>query len=180
MKVIFLDRDGTINLEPPDGIVDSFEKVKIFPFVIPALKLFSENYFKLILITNQHGINLGRLSEKEFRIINDTILKQLFDSNIAILDTFFCPHLTEEACNCHKPKTGLIDQACQKYPINLPESYIIGDRNTDIVLGKKVGCKTIFVKTGNHQTENTDPDYIAEDLLAAAEYIIKSKRSSKI
>lgn len=174
IKVIFLDRDGTINREPTDGIVDTIEKVKILPSVIPALNLLQSKGYHLLFITNQHGISLGRLTDEEFHKINDYIIRQLLKDNITILDTFYCPHLKEENCDCHKPKTGLINQACKKYQIDLINSYIIGDRNTDILLGESIGCHTIYVKTGNQIQENIDPDFIACNLLEAAEYITKA------
>lgn len=171
MNAIFLDRDGTINVEPADGIVDTIDKVKIFVSVFPALQLLSKNNYALFFITNQHGINLGRISEAQFHKINNYILEKLQNHGINIKDTFYCPHLDSDHCNCKKPRSGLIKQARRKYDINLSNSYIIGDRETDMILGKKVGCRTIFVRTGNNKSlDEITPDCTVENLLEAAKY----------
>jgi len=174
IKAIFLDRDGNVNVEPEDEVVDSLEEIRLLPNTISALKLIKTTDFVLFFITNQIGISQGKLTVKKFHQINNLILKQLKDENIQIEKTYFCPHTHEDNCNCRKPKTGMIDKAVKEHNIDLPSSYVIGDRDSDILLGKEVGCKTIFVKTGFDTMPKTKPDYVAEDLLDAVKYILKN------
>lgn len=176
IKAIFLDRDGTINEEPSDEMVDSIGKVKILPNTLAALKLIKNTNFKIFIVTNQIAIGLGRLTLKEFHQINKYIVSQLRKDGINIKKTYFCPHRPEDNCNCRKPKTGMIEEANKNHKISLPESYVIGDRETDVMMGKSVGCKTILVKTGiDTYTKNVAPDYVAKDLLDAIKFILRSK-----
>jgi len=173
IKAVFLDRDGNVNVEPEDEVVDSLDEVELFPNTIPGLKLLKKCSFKLLFITNQIGISQGKLTVNKFHQINNLILKQLKENDIDIEKTYFCPHSPKDNCNCRKPKTGMVDRAAREYNINLQGSYVIGDRDSDMILGKRVGCKTIFVKTGFDKAPEAEPDYIAEDLLDAAKYIQK-------
>ena len=175
MKAIFLDRDGTIIEEPPDEVVDSIDKIKILPNALCGLESLKDADFSLFIITNQIGISQGRLSIEEFHIFNNHFLKQLESKDIHISDIFFCPHSPEDNCECRKPKSGLIEQAKQKYEINLNQSYVIGDRKSDILLGKEIGAKTILVQTDVDFTEEElSPDFVAKDLLDVANYILSS------
>ncbi len=176
IRTIFLDRDGTINEEAEDEMVDSMDKVKILPNTIAALKLLKNTDFRLFIITNQIAIGLGRLSLNDFNKINNYILGKLRVSGIKIEQTYMCPHLPGDNCECRKPKPGMIKQAYKKYDINLKESYVIGDRETDILMGKKVGCKTILVKSGISKTNDAKADYFAEDLLDAVEFILTNEK----
>jgi histidinol-phosphate phosphatase family protein len=177
VKAIFLDRDGNVNVEPEDEIVDSIKEVQLFPNTIPALKLLMKTDFKLFFITNQVGISLGRLTIKKFHKINNYILNQVEVEGIKIEKTYFCPHSPKDKCNCRKPGPGMLEKAAEEYNIDLSKSYVIGDRQSDILLGKKAGCKTIWVKTGFEKSVKIKPDYEAKDLLEAVKYILKSLKS---
>ena len=172
---IFLDRDGTLIEEPEDEVVDSIQKVLVLPNTIPALKLLVKNEFKLFIITNQIGISQGRLTIRQFHDINNHLFRQLEKEGIRIGKTFFCPHGPNDNCNCRKPKPGMLEEAKRMYGFNLKEAWIIGDRQTDIQLGKTVGCKTILVQTGRGllRKEGAEkPDFTAKDLLDAVKYIL--------
>ena len=97
-----------------------------------------------------------------------------------ITDIFFCPHTPEQGCSCRKPKPGLIQQACQKYAIDLSDAIMVGDSAKDILCGKAAGCgRTILVQTGNGimaqdalAQDNVNPTVVVADLLEAARWII--------
>ena len=174
-RIVFLDRDGTMIEKPEDGNVNSIQKIRILPNTIPALKLLTANKFKLFIITNQGDINKGTLTIEQFYKFNNHILRQLENEGVHIEDTFVCPHTPQDNCNCRKPKSGMLEAAEQKYGLNLKGSYVIGDRKTDIQIGKNVGSKTIFVLTGKDSPNKTmKPDFIAKDLLDAAKYILSN------
>lgn len=172
MKVVFLDRDGTVILEPPDERVDSVEKIQLFPDTIEALSQLAKRGFSAILITNQVGIAEDRISQKEFEVINAEVINKLQPSGINILKTYVCPHSPEDACECRKSKPTMILRAAKEFNIDLSQSYMVGDRLSDIMAGVNAGTKTILVQTGNNPVISDKATYTAANLLEAVKYIV--------
>ncbi len=170
-KIIFLDRDGTIIFDPEDERVDREDKIKLFPDSIEALKYLADNNFSVILITNQAGIAEGRITIQDFDRINNKVLEMLAPSGIKILKTYLCPHSPEDNCKCRKPKPTMIWEAAREFNIDLTKSYMIGDRESDILAGINAGTKTVLVKTANKPVEVKEATYTAPTLLDAVKYI---------
>ena len=183
MKAVFLDRDGTINHEEPNYLLD-LKKLKIFEESFEAIQLLNYHGFKTIVVTNQSCVGRGFLEEQELQKIN-ALLKQKLAERKAVLDSiYYCPHHPNDQCTCRKPKIGMFEQAVKDHAINLKKSFIIGDREFDIHAGKRAGCKTILVLTGaGKQTqeflqENSEqPDFIAPHILDAVRWIIRQPAS---
>ncbi len=173
MKAIFLDRDGTIIYDPEDERVDKIEKIELFPDTIEALRKLSELDFSIFIITNQAGISEGRIDEKAFWEIQSVVLEKLTPSGIQIMKTYMCPHGPADGCPCRKPKPTMLLQAAQEFDIDLGNSWMVGDRESDVLAGKSAGTKTILVKTANVPVESKDATYTAPTLLDAVEYISK-------
>lgn len=171
MKAVFLDRDGTLIVDPPDLRVDSISKIHLFPDVFKAMKKLASLDYKVFLVTNQAGIAEGRLSDKDFHRLNDILLELLEPTGVKIAETYYCPHGENANCDCRKPKPKLLLDAAKQHDIDLAQSWSIGDRESDIQAGKAAGTRNILVKTGNHPVENTEADHTAKDILAAVEYI---------
>lgn len=171
MKVVFLDRDGTIIVDPPDNRIDSIQKIQLFPDTIEALTTIAQLGYGIILITNQAGIAEGRITEQKFWQIHNEILKRLAPSGIAIRKTYLCPHRPADNCNCRKPKPAMLLQAAEEFAIDLPHSWFIGDRETDIQAGHAAGTKTILVQTANTRQDSGGATYSAPHLLDAVRYI---------
>lgn len=170
-KVVFLDRDGTITAGIPKyERVDSVEKVELLPNTLEGLRLLATLGYACFFVTNQAGLAEGLITEAEFKTINDEVLRQIAPSNIKITETYVCPHGEGSTCACRKPKPGLLLQAAEKYDIDLADSWMIGDRLTDIQTGINAGTKTILVQTGSI-TEAPEATFVAADLLEAAQYI---------
>ncbi len=180
MKVIFLDRDGTINVDK--GYVFQKENLVWEKNVISGLKLLGESGFEFIIITNQSGIARGYFSEKEFFEFNDFLVAELKKENIAIKKTYFCPYHPTEGIGKYlldsplrKPGTGMIEKAFRDFPIDKKSSWMIGDKWSDVLAGKNFGLRSVLVSTGKagqdkeHQTE---ADFVAKDFLEAAKFII--------
>ena len=164
MNAVFLDRDGTIIEEV--NYLDSFEKLKIYPFSREAISILKESNFKVFIITNQSGIGKGYFSEKFVKEVNKYLCEIL-----GIDEFFYCPHLPEDNCNCRKPKTGLIEKALEKYPeVDLKNSFFVGDKEIDIETGKNLNLKTILVLTGYGKQfiKNSKADYIVKSLYYAS------------
>jgi D-glycero-D-manno-heptose 1,7-bisphosphate phosphatase len=175
MKAVFLDRDGTVIVDPPDERVDKIEKIELFPWTINAMSKLAELDFGAFFITNQAGIAEGRIDISEFNSINEKVLEMLEPSGIKILKTYVCPHGPDDNCDCRKPKPTMILQAAKEFDIDLANSYMIGDRESDILAAVNAGTKTILVKTGNSPVVTDKADYMADDLLAAAQYIVNQQ-----
>lgn len=172
MKAVFLDRDGTLIVDPPDLRVDSMSKLHLFPDVFKAMKRLAQLDYKVILVTNQAGIAEGRITEKDFHRLNDIVVELLEPTGVKILKTYFCPHGEDAQCDCRKPKPKMLLDAAKEFKIDdMANSYSIGDRESDILAGVHAGTKTILVKTGNHPVVSDKATYTAADILDAVEYI---------
>jgi D-glycero-D-manno-heptose 1,7-bisphosphate phosphatase len=166
---VFLDRDGTL-MEEVNYCADP-AKVVIFPGVPEALQKLKSRGYKLIVISNQAGIGRGYFTEKEYQAVEAEVARGILP---AILDaTYFCPDHPDRATARRKPGSGMVLEAQRDHAIDLARSYLIGDKAIDIECGRNAGVRTILVKTGYGGKEApAEPDWIAEDLAAAAEIIL--------
>lgn len=177
--IVFLDRDGVINIDSSEYIKTESE-FEFVPKSPEAIALLCKNGFHIIVITNQSLIGRKMATPKAL----DAIFKKMKDgvkkAGGEIKDIFFCPHTPEDNCSCRKPEPGLILDARKKYGIDLAQSCMVGDSTTDIECARNAGCaKSLLVKTGNGSTaqhrlveKGITPDYIASDLYEAACWII--------
>ena len=151
-KAIFLDRDGTINVEK-DYIYKS-EDLVFEEGTIEALKTFKNLGYILIVISNQSGIARGYFTEEDLNIFNNNMNEILKKNGIEITEFYCCPHHPDgigeykKVCECRKPNNKMIEDAIKKYNIDREKSYMIGDKTSDIGAGLKSNLKTVLVKTG--------------------------------
>lgn len=178
-KVVFLDRDGTINYDSPDYIKSRAEFI-IIPGSIEAIRLLTLNGFASIVITNQSAIARKFISPAELDQIHAMMKEAILSGGGKITDIFFCPHLPTDKCECRKPSAGLIFQAQRKYNIDLSKTVMIGDSAKDIECALNAGCgKAVLVKTGKDneaehimKTKQISADYTADNLYDAAKWIL--------
>jgi len=187
-KAVFLDRDGTVNEEV--GYLDQLEKFKLLPRAGEAIRLLNRNGFKTIVVTNQSGVARGYFPESFLLKVHQR-MKDLLRNEGAYLDgIYYCPHHPEEGespyhqkCRCRKPETGLIDLVMKEMNIDFSKSYSIGDQETDIEFGRRIGVKTILVLTGYGRDQweigkerwTAKPDHVAPDLYEAVQWILKEE-----
>ena len=151
-KAIFLDRDGTINVEK-DYIYKS-EDLVFEEGSIEALKTFENLGYILIVVSNQSGIARGYFTEEDLNIFNNNMNEILKKNGVEITEFYCCPHHPDgigeykKVCECRKPNNKMIEDAIKKYNINREKSYMIGDKTSDIGAGLKSNLKTVLVKTG--------------------------------
>ena len=151
-KAIFLDRDGTINVEK-DYIYKS-EDLVFEEGTIEALKTFKNLGYILIVVSNQSGIARGYFTEEDLNIFNNNMNEILKKNGIEITEFYCCPHHPDgigeykKVCECRKPNNKMIEDAIKKYNIDREKSYMIGDKTSDIGAGLKSNLKTVLVKTG--------------------------------
>ena len=143
---VFLDRDGVINKYRSD-YVKNLQEFEILPDIHCYLKELVDLGFKLIVITNQSAINRGLLTIDELLGIHQYLIDELSRLNCQIQDIFFCPHRPDENCECRKPKAKMFLDAAKKHNIDLVNSWVIGDSQTDIQAANKIGCRGIKIAT---------------------------------
>ncbi len=171
MKAIFLDRDGTVNVGVPTyERVSSLDKVQLLPNTIEALKKLAQLDYGVFFITNQAGLAEKLITVEQFHEINNEVLRLIEPSGIKILKTYFCPH-DDDSCECRKPKPGMLLEAAKEWDIDLSQSFMIGDRPSDVKTGVNAGAKGILVKTGVPTVESDEAVYTALSLLEAVEFI---------
>lgn len=146
-KAIFLDRDGTINVDK--GYLYKYEDFEYTEGALEALRLFKKKGYLLIIVTNQSGIARGYYTEEQFMELHRKINEELKKEGITIDDVYFCPHL--EGCKCRKPQTYLFREAAKKYDIDWKQSYAIGDRMRDLQICKEENVKG-FLLLGTGET----------------------------
>jgi histidinol-phosphate phosphatase family protein len=185
-RAAFIDRDG--NLIHEVGYISSLERIKFYSRSVKAVKFLKENGYKIIVVTNQSGVARNYIPESFVRDAHKKISAMLKKHGLKIDAFYYCPHHPKKAvikkylvdCSCRKPKTGMIDAAVKRFNIDLKESFTIGDKLTDVHLGKNAGTKTALVMTGYGKKEKKliktpydRPDVIAKDFYQAARMLVK-------
>ena len=182
---VFIDRDGTISEEV--GYVNHPSRFRLFPYSAQAIKLLNDSGWLAILITNQAGVARGYFSEDVIVNVHEQ-LKLALQEGLAQLDAvYYCAHHPTVGeppyrfdCDCRKPKTGLIDRAAKDFEIDLPASWMVGDRYGDVELARNAGLHSAFVLSGYGRGEweyqraswKHEPDIVSENLLDAVKIII--------
>lgn len=145
-KILFVDRDGTLIIEPSETLqINSLRELKFLPNVITSLKKFAEAGFEICMITNQDGLGTESNPRENYEKINAKMFEILESEDIKFLKTFECPHLSNENCNCRKPKTGLVTEFLKNNKIDLKNSIMIGDRQTDLDFAKNLNIQSFLL-----------------------------------
>jgi imidazoleglycerol-phosphate dehydratase/histidinol-phosphatase len=176
MNVVFLDRDGTIIVEPPDEQIDSLEKLELIPGVIEGLRSLRDRGFELVLVTNQDGLGTDRFPQSSFDAPQKKLLGILQGEGITFSEIFICPHTPADQCSCRKPKIGLVANYLSEKAFDLQRTFVIGDRETDVQFGKNIGCQTI--RLGN--AKESKADVVVDKFLDACRFVASSIRTAHI
>jgi D-glycero-D-manno-heptose 1,7-bisphosphate phosphatase len=187
---VFLDRDGTINEQM--GYINHLTRFHLLPGVGHAIRSLNESGLPVVVVTNQSGLARGYFPESLLTAVHDEMHRLLALEGARIDGLYICPHHPEAkeerfrlACNCRKPKTGLLEQAASELGLDLQHSYVVGDRWSDLRCGAAVGATTILVLTGYGRGDAgyigpgqaVQPDYVAEDLEAAVGWILVHQKA---
>jgi len=171
-KAVFLDRDGTVTVGVPTyERVDSLDKVELLPNTVEALTQLSNMGYLVFFVTNQAGLAEGLIGWDEFNEINNKALTLIAPSGIRIEKTYVCPHGENDNCECRKPKPKLLFDAAKEYDIDLANSWMIGDRPSDVMTGVNAGAKGILVLTGVPTVECDQATATLPSLVEAVQYI---------
>jgi D,D-heptose 1,7-bisphosphate phosphatase len=181
-KTVFLDRDGVISIFTPDDYIKNWNEFEFIPGAIEGLKILSKHNYRLVIISNQAGVNKGLFTKKSLDGLTKKMLEVLKKQGVEIEKIYYCTHTPEENCACRKPKPGSFYRAQKELGgIDLQKTFFIGDSDTDVQAGKSAGTKTILVLSGktksSEETEEWEfkPDHTAKDLKHAVEIIIKTQ-----
>jgi D-glycero-D-manno-heptose 1,7-bisphosphate phosphatase len=185
-RAVFLDRDGTINVEK-----DYLHRIADFTFISgapEAIRCLQEAGFLVIVVTNQSGVARDYFDEAAVHALHEHIQQLLVNFGAAIDAFYHCPHHPTEGvgdyrvdCDCRKGSPGMLLQAAREHDIDLGRSFMIGDKLADIEAGYAAGCRSIPVRTGYGNTEEPKvtkqfPDTtVFNDLATAVEYIIAQR-----
>lgn len=186
-RAVFMDRDGTISEEI--GYVNHPSRYRVFPYSAEAVRLLNEAGWLAILVTNQAGVARGYFTEDVITAVHNVLSQELEKQGARLDAIYYCAHhptVGEEPyridCDCRKPKPGLIERAVEDFEIDTAQSWMIGDRYSDIDLARNAHVRSAFVLSGYGRGEweyqraawKHEPDMVAEDLLEAIKKIVTS------
>lgn len=169
-RAALLDRDGTINVEreylsDPAG-------VELLPNAVAGLRRLRAQGFGLIVISNQAGVGRGYFTMADVDAVNARLTALLREHGVTLDGIYVCPHKPGDNCACRKPAPGLIEQAAREHGFDVRASVMIGDKAIDIETGRRVGARTVLVRTGYGRAfearGDVPADHVADDLLDAA------------
>lgn len=188
LKLVILDRDGTIN-EDRDDFVKSADEWVALPGALEAIARLNHAGWHAVIATNQSGIGRGLFDMAALNAIHLKMNQALHRVGGRVDAVFFCPHVPQDGCNCRKPAPGLFEQIAERYGIALRDVPAVGDSPRDIEAGHAAGCKTHLLRSG--KLAGAGPDELAKicarapgsqvhaDLAAFAEALIQSERAAR-
>ncbi|MEX0650135.1 MAG: HAD family hydrolase [Candidatus Andersenbacteria bacterium] len=174
-KVVFLDRDGPINVDK--GFVYRQEDWEWSAGVFDALQILQEAGFTLTIITNQTAIAAGKYTVEDMQNLHEYMLGEFEERGINIAAIAFCPHLRGSDCECQKPRVGMAKQIEKEIgPIDFPGSWVVGDKKADLEFGKNIGSSVALMRSTYWQEGDLSqqPEVVVDSLLDAALYITKA------
>jgi D-glycero-D-manno-heptose 1,7-bisphosphate phosphatase len=187
-RAVFLDKDGTlVDNVPYSADVD---RIALSRGAAEALHELHHDGFWMIVVSNQSGVARGLFHEGALAAVERRLRSLLEAAGVPLLDFVYCPHHPQgtvaryaRECGCRKPRPGLIAGAAAKHGVDLTRSWMIGDILDDVEAGRRAGCRTALVDTGN-ETEwvrgpEREPDLVAGDLLEAARCILAADRNER-
>ncbi len=187
-RAVFLDRDGTVIEEV--GYLNRLDRVTFFPWSVDAIRVLNEAGLLVVVVTNQAGVARGYFDEALVRDTHALIDRRLAAGRARVDAYYYCPHHPQgvveslrQACECRKPKPGMIHQAARDLGIDVAGSFVVGDRWLDVEMGRAAGTQAVLVRTGYGRNEEGRPedqvraDYVADNLMDAASWILRRLRA---
>ena len=180
----FLDRDGTMNVDV--GYLDTLERFLLFPWTLDAVRLLRSSGYYVVVVTNQSGVARGMVDGTFVEEVHQLMEDELAMVGSQLDGLYYCPHESDALvreyrmeCDCQKPKSGLIDRAVADLDIDVPRSFVVGDKWSDIGLAQNVGARGVLVRTGygrsqeQHPVDGLVPEAVVDTLMDAASWIIR-------
>ncbi len=177
---VFLDRDGTIAEEM--GYVNHVDRLQIFPYAAEAIRRLNQAEIPVIVVTNQSGIARNIFPESLVHEVHKKMVAELAAAGAWIDAIYFCPHKSEDVCECRKPNPGMLERAAREHGLDLAASWVVGDRYADLEMAYAAGARGILVMTGygrgeydlHRSTWPKQPDLVAENIKNAVRHILSN------
>lgn len=182
-KAVFLDRDGTLNVDV--GYLHALDQLELFPFTLDALRLLKRAGFALVVVTNQSGIAHGLIAGGFAEAAHLELQRRAHDVGVSIDGFYYCPHHPRGSvdqfsvdCRCRKPSPGMVEQAVSDLDLDVTQSWVIGDKWLDVELGRAVGARSILVRTGwgkeseRRRSSEQQVDAVCDNLMHAVAFIL--------
>jgi imidazoleglycerol-phosphate dehydratase/histidinol-phosphatase len=178
LKVLFIDRDGTLIEEPADEQVDSLSKVRFLPGVFASLQQLVAAGYRLVMVTNQDGLGTASFPRADFEPAQALVVDTLASQGIAFDAIFICPHKPADACGCRKPKVGILGDYLARTTVDLAASAVIGDRETDLQLARNLGVRGLLVRKDGEASQTWPA--VAAELLARRASVQRTTKETDI
>lgn len=160
-RALFLDRDGTVIEEC--GYLADPALVRPLPGAVDALAALASEGWKLIVVSNQSGVGRGLIAPDQMEAVQRRFLDLMQSNGVPIADSYLCTHTPEDRCQCRKPSPFFLQRAAAEHGLDLSASYMIGDREGDILCGRNAGCSTIWLRNDMFPVPKDLPTLIAND-----------------
>lgn len=147
-------------------------QVELLPGATEALRALSADGWLLVVISNQSGVGRGLIGVAEMDAVQDRFLTVMRDAQVPIAGSYLCMHHPDEACACRKPSTLFLEEAARAYDLDLAQSWMIGDRESDILCGKNAGCRTVWLENPEFPVAPDLADFVARDWAAVRSIIL--------
>jgi D-glycero-D-manno-heptose 1,7-bisphosphate phosphatase len=156
----------------------------MFSFAAGAIRKLNEARLPVVVVTNQSGVGRGMFPESLVHTVHEVMARQLASAGARVDAIYYCPHTTEEECECRKPKPGMLERGARELGIDLRRSFVVGDRYGDVETAHAKGARGVLLRTGYGETElasdaslwPAQPDFVADDLARAVEWILREVR----
>ena len=171
---VFFDRDGTL-MEEVHYCSDP-ALVRLIPGTIKALERVKAAGYQAFIITNQAGIGRGLFTEEQYHAVHAELMRQIGAESGLVAATYYCADIPSLLSSRRKPEPGMVFEAERDFGIDLGKSWFVGDKGVDVGCGQRAGTRTILVQTGYglQETVGVKPDFVAKDVVAAAEIIVQN------
>jgi len=184
---VFLDRDGTVNIEA--GYIHELQNLNLIPGAAEAIRGLNQLQIPVVLVTNQSGPARGYYPESWVHQLHQRLVALLADQGAQLDKIYYCPHLPDGSvpeytleCTCRKPEPGMLLQAADELNLDLTQSFMIGDKATDVEVGQRVGAQTVLLTSGYGQQvlegtyqHRVQPDYVFDSLLEAWQEVMRPR-----
>ena len=175
---MFLDRDGTVSEEV--GYLNHINRFRLLAGAAAAIRKLNEALVPVVVVTNQSGVARGYFPEQLVRDVHERMTADLAEAGARLDAVYYCPHQSEDECECRKPKIGMLELAARELGLDLRKSYVVGDRYGDIELANRAGARGVLVRTGYGEGDYAlhgkswayQPHYVAADLADAVQWIL--------
>jgi len=178
MRVLFLDRDGTLIEEPPDHQVDSLAKVRFVPGVFRALEQLKQQGFRFVMVSNQDGLGTPSFPRRAFAEVHEFVLDAFRSQALEFDAVFICPHTAQDGCACRKPRTGLVREYLLQQRIDFAASAMVGDRETDLQFARNLGIRGMRVRRDGVEEETWEA--VARELSSRGARVERQTRETRV